>query len=172
LRRKEAGMTIRNAVRLSGLLTLALGVLLIGTVSCGGGDDSASTATVTSSPTVTTAKTGPGRITITSTPIEGKSGKILLVYAISVGGGERLAGACVGISSVSFAVPGVVMTDVPVGNDPCAGGTSEMTFAEGSYQLTAGVYQGGQQTPESETTLTVKVAGDVTAQLDGVALSE
>ena len=76
------------------------------------------------------------------------------------------------ITSDEFTLPETVMTEVPEGNDPCGEGTPEATLAEGTYSLTAGVYVGGEQTAESSTTLSVDVAGNVSAEIDGAALSQ
>jgi hypothetical protein len=141
-------------------------------VACGGDDDDDDGGGGATSPAAAShAAEGPGTITLTSTSIEGQSGNILLVFAIA-GGGDRLGRACVPITSDSFTLGGAVMTEVPAGDDPCGGDTDETTFEEGTYDIVAGVYVGGQQTPEAETTLTVEVAGDVTAELDGAALSD
>lgn len=148
---------------------LALLALLALASACGGDDDDGG-AEATSPAATATPGSGPGTITLTSTAISGQADKILLVFAIS--GSDRLGRACIPITSDDFTVSGVVMTDVPAGNDPCGGDTPETTFDEGTYQITAGVYVGGQQTAEAETTLTVDVAGNVTAELDGAALSQ
>lgn len=139
--------------------------------ACGGDDDDGGTSAT--SPAVTaTPGSGPGTITLISTTISGQADKILLIFATPSGGSEQLARACVSITSDNFTVPATVMTDVPSGNDPCGGDTSDTSFDEGAYSITAGVYVGGQQTAEAETTLSVDVAGDVTAELNGAELSQ
>lgn len=164
-------MNLRNTT-LPRFFIVALGALLLAAASACGGDDDSGAATGTSAPAATTAAPeGPGTITLTSSAIEGQSGKILLVFAIPAGGGERVARLCASIQSDNFMLSGTVMTEVPAGNDPCSGDTSEATLEEGAYSLTAGVYVGGQQTAEAEVTLSVEVAGDVTAELDGAELS-
>jgi hypothetical protein len=149
---------------------LVLGALvLLASAACGGDDDDAATAAATSPAAATTAASGPGTITLTSSTIEGQAEKILLVFATS--GNDRLARACIPITSDSFEVSGAEMTEIPA-QDPCGSDPDVVTFDEGTYQITAGIYEGGQQTAEAETTLTVEVAGDVTAELDGAALSQ
>lgn len=154
------------------ILISVLAVSLLAFVAaCGGDDDDDGGATTeATSPPAATQGSGPGTVTLTSTAIQGQSGKILLVFATS--GSDRVARACVPISSDDFTLSGEVMTDIPAGNDPCGDGTAETTFEEGSYTITAGVYVGGEQTPVAETTTTVEVAGDVTAELDGAELSQ
>lgn len=152
-------------------LLMAVAALLVVAVSCGGGSDNASSATVTSSLTATTAASGPGAITLTSTAIQGRSGKILLAYAAPAGGGGQLARLCAGIDSDNFTLSATSMTDVPSGDDPCGGGTSQTTFAQGTYEITASVFTGGQQTPEAQVKLNVEVKGNVTAQINGASLS-
>jgi hypothetical protein len=167
-------MTLRTRflpVLLVAVLAAAVGLLAS---ACGGDDDDGGggggTATETHSPAASTAPAeGPGTITLTSTTIEGQNGKILLVFATG-DGGQRLARACIPITSDSFEVSGAEMTEIPA-QDPCGSDPDVVTFDEGSYQITAGVYVGGEQSPEAETTLTVEVAGNVTAELDGAELS-
>jgi hypothetical protein len=151
------------------LAIIALGVLLMAAACGDDDDDSSGDDGAATSAAATTQASGPGTITLTSTAISGQDGKVLLVFATS--GSERLARACVPITSDSFEVSSVVMSDVPEGDDPCGGETPETTFEEGDYTLTAGVYVGGEQTPDAETTLSVSVAGDTTAEIDGAALS-
>jgi hypothetical protein len=156
------------------LIALLIGVVALAAAglvasACGGDDDDGGTSAT--SPAVTaTPGSGPGTITLTSSAITGQSGKILLIYTTS--GSDRLARACVSITSDNFTVPATVMTDVPSGNDPCGGDTSDTSFDEGAYSITAGVYVGGQQTAEKEATLSVDVAGDVIAELNGAELSQ
>jgi hypothetical protein len=163
-----------SAVLPSRLVILALGgVLLITLSACGGDDDDGDATATTSAPAATTAAPeGPGTITLTSSDIERQNGKILLVFAIPASGGERVARLCVPISAGSFTLPDTVMTEVPAGDDPCGGDTPAATLEEGTYTLTAGVYVGGQQTPDAEATISVEVAGDVTTELDGAELSD
>jgi len=156
---------------LKALFMVALAAIALGSAACGGDDDGGGDGGATSPPAVSSPASGPGNITLSSTAISGQSGKILLVFAAPAGGGQQLARLCVPITSEDFTLSGAVMTDVPAGNDPCGDDTPETTFEEGAYDLVAGVYVGGQQTPEAETTLTVEVAGETTAELDGSALS-
>jgi hypothetical protein len=94
------------------------------------------------------------------------------VYAVPAEGGEQLARLCAGIDSDDFTLSATVMTDIPSGNDPCGGNTSQTTFAQGNYEITAAVFTGGQQTPEAQVKLNVDVKGNVTSQIDGTALSK
>jgi len=151
-------------------VSLLMGVLAFA-AACGGDDDGTTPEGTSPAAQTSAAAQGPGTITLTSTAIEGQSGKILLVFATAEGGQERLARLCRSIDSDSFELSGGTLTDVPSGDDPCGGDTPATTFDEGTYQVTAGVYVGGQQEPEKQATVTVTVAGDVTAELDGGSLS-
>jgi hypothetical protein len=150
----------------------ALAALLLLAVSCGGDDDDNGGTTAATSPPAASATpgSGPGTITLTSSAISGQSGKILLVFATG-GDGNRVARLCQPISSDEYELPGSAMTEIPA-QDPCGNDPDVVTFDEGTYQLTAGIYVGGEQTPAKTTTLTVDVAGDVTAELDGAELSD
>lgn len=162
-------MTMRT-IALRALILSAIATFGVLAAGCGDDDDGGGGASATSTPSASTpAAEGPGTVTLTSTTIEGQNGKILLAFA-TAGGGQRLARACIPITSDSFEVQGAEMTEIPA-QDPCGSDPDVVTFDEGSYQITAGVYVGGAQTPEAETTLSVDVAGDVTAELDGSALS-
>jgi hypothetical protein len=168
-------MNLRDDI-LRRLLVVSAAVLAVLTVvGCGGGGNDAGgegDTDVSPPPAGTIAPAeGPGTITLTSSAIRGQAGKVLLVFAMPAGGGERIARACTQIASDDFTLGGAVMTEMPAGENPCAEGTSEVTLTEGTYTLIAGVYVGGQQTPEAETTLAVTVAGDVTAELNGDELS-
>jgi hypothetical protein len=152
------------------MFALIAAAMVLAAAACGGDDDDDGGGG--GGATSPAAAEGPGTITLTSTAISGQDGKILLAFAVPATGGERVARLCVPITSDDFTVLPVVMTEVPEGNDPCGGDTSETTLDEGTYTITAGVYVGGQQTPEAETTVTVEVAGDAEAELDGAELSD
>jgi hypothetical protein len=155
--------------RFSAVALLVLSLTLMA-AACGGDDDGGSDGDgATTAPAATTAASGPGTITLTSSAISGQSGKILLAFVTS--GSDRLARACVPINSDSLELSGVVMTDIPEGDDPCGAETPETTLEEGDYSLVAGVYVGGEQTPEAETTLSIQVAGNTTVAIDGAELS-
>jgi len=113
----------------------------------------------------------PGTITVQSSAITGRDGKMLLVYATSPTQGGQLAVACVPIVGDSFTVPATLLTDPPAGN-PCAGGTGTKVFADGSYTVTGGIYTPGSQVAEAQTSATVEVAGGgAVVSLDGADLS-
>jgi hypothetical protein len=152
------------------LFLISVLVLLVAAAACGGDDDDDTGDDGGGEATSAAPAEGPGTVTLTSTAIQGQSGKLLLVLAAE--GGQQIARLCAPITSDDFTLPATVMTEVPEGNDPCGGDTAEATLEEGSYQLSAGVYVGGEQTPASSTTLNVDVAGDVSAEIDGSALSQ
>ena len=133
--------------------------------ACGGDDGSSPTASPSAAPS------GPGIISVTSSSIEGQDGRVLLISAAPKGGGAQMAGACISVTSDSFAAPSTVLTDPPPGNNPCGATTPTTTFPEGTYTLTAGIYAPPAQVPEAETTQTVQVSGDVTVEIEGAALS-
>ena len=142
--------------------------MAVSSMACGGktsNDAAAPTATVAEGPA-----SGPGSVGLTSSPIRGQSGRLLLVYATQEGRGQ-LARACIRITSDSFSVSPTAMTDIPPGNDPCGGSTQMSTLPEGRYTITAGVYAPPAQTPEKQVTLTVEVKGNIQVVLDGNALS-
>ena len=162
----QASLRIRAFGLALGSAFLVAGALLS---ACGGGDEEPKQPTAT--PAATTPPSGPGTITVRSTaPIRGQNGRALLVY-VTREGQAPLARACIMIGSDSFAVPATKMTDVPSGNDPCAGTTAATTFAEGRYTLTAAIYAPPAQTPDKQATLTVEVKGNVEVVIDGGALS-
>jgi hypothetical protein len=112
---------------------------------------------------------GAGTITVSSTAIHRQQGKVLVVVINDPGGASgRL---CANIDSNAFVLAPAVLTQFPNGGSPCGDQTSEAVFPEGSYQLTAGVYVGGSQTPEKQVQVTVDVSGDSQVELDGAALS-
>ncbi len=157
------------------LVLLLLGVLSAAfalIAACGGGDDDSDGGATA---TATQPQTGPATITITSSgPITGQKSRILLVYAAPAGGGPA-GQACVTITSDSFTVPATVMLEVPTGQQsPCTGNPGQKVFAKGTYTITAGVYVGGQQAPEKQSTQAAEVAGTAPVQvkLDGAALSK
>lgn len=163
-----------NRARLHILLPALVASLTLALAACGGGGGDSAGGPSASPPSAATATQGhgPGTVAITSSAISGQAGKVLLVFATPAGGGQQVAVACTQITSDSFELPATVMTEVPAGNNPCEGGTGEATFDEGTYSLVAGVYVGGQQTPEAQATVNVTVAGDVTAEIDGAELSQ
>lgn len=162
-------MLPRKPQNASLLVVLGLVTLLLVTAACSGGDD-VDADSGDDGAAATAAAEGPGTITLSSSAITGQSGKILLVFA--QGGGQQMARVCTPITSDDFTLSATVMTEMPAGDNPCGDETSGFTFDEGTYSLTAGVYVGGQQTPEVSTTFSVTVAGDTPAEIDGAALSQ
>ena len=164
--------TSRRPHRVLVLLLLALtGLAALALAACGGDDDEGGATTPAGSPTSSALA---GTITITSGEITGQSGKALLVLAMPESGGSPIARACFSITSDSFTPPATVLTDVPSGDDPCAGSTSQTVFTPGSYMVTAGIYQPPAQEPEKDFTVTVAVTSDepVEVEIDAAELSE
>ena len=83
-----------------------------------------------------------------------------------------IARACISITSDSFIVPDTRLFDIPAGNNPCGNFAGLTTFPEGRYLLNIGVYVGGSQTVDKQTTKNVDVAGNVKVELDGAAFSK
>ncbi len=173
--------TLRNTQQLGWLKLVALGfaismaAVLIG---CGGGSEAEPTpAAGTSTPAGVTSTaepvgSGPGEISVSSTAIEGQSGKILLILVLSAEqGGGPLARACLVINSNLHTVAETAMTGAPEADNPCGDPTAAVTLPEGTYLLDAGIFVPGSQTAEKQVTQTVEVRGDVTLVLDGEALS-
>lgn len=156
------------------LLALAFaGLIAISAAACGGDDSSDngdSEAEATESPA---AEGRAGTITVTSSPITGQSGKVLLIFA-EAGSGGPMARACVPIDSDSFTVPSTVMTDQPAQDDPCGPPTAETVFSPGAHTVTAGIYEPPAQQPEKEIEQTVQVAAGAPLEvaIDGAALSQ
>jgi hypothetical protein len=112
---------------------------------------------------------GAGTITVSSSAIHGQQGKVLVVVINDPGGAS--GSLCANIDSNAFVLAPAVLTQLPGGGGPCGGQTAEASFPQGSYQLAAGVYVGGSQTPEKRVQVTVDVSGDSQVELDGAALS-
>jgi hypothetical protein len=172
------------------VLTL-LGSTLAAAAACGGGSDTAApspkagaTTTQAAPATITAAgsplpqgvsqRAGgkPGTLWITSRPIVGQNGKILLVFVTPDGGGQQLARACVRVTSDSFSVPATAMTDVPSGNDPCGGSTPQTVLPKGRYELRAGIYAPPATQPEKESNRTLEIGGDVALEVELGGLSK
>ncbi len=110
----------------------------------------------------------PGRILVTSSQITGQAGKILVVM------GQGNAGSvCAMIESDSWSMPEpVAMTELPGGEGgPCGEHTPEVAFPPGDNVVTASVYVPGETSARATTQVLVTVDGDVTAAVDGTALS-
>ncbi|MFO0747061.1 MAG: hypothetical protein U1F43_15565 [Myxococcota bacterium] len=130
------------------------------------------TATVDGDVTVTfdgaalSVKTGaPGKLFLTSTPITGQSGRLLLVL-----GTDTVARMCVSIDSDPFTLSATPMTELT--GDPCSGVTAVTTFSGGEQGILAGIYVPGEQQARKLQSVIVVVDGDTTFELDGGALSE
>ena len=150
-----------------GLLVAVAGGLAFAIAACGGGDDNDD-----GGPTPAPGS-GPGAITLRAGgDIMGQANKLLVVSALPEAGGAAIAEACIQVTSAKFAIPDAVMTDVQAGQPPCSGKGAKASLPEGNYVLKFAVYAPPAQSPEAETTKTVKVAGDVTVEFDGTAVSK
>ena len=169
---------------LRALLVLAvLGSALAASIACGGGNSTPAPTTgatkAQGTPTTITAggagqKAGgtPGTVWITSGPITGQNGTILLVFAAPAVGGQQVAHACVRITSDSFSIPATVLTDIPAGDNPCGGSTPQTVLPKGKYELRAGIYVPPASQAEKESTQTVEITGDVALQVELSGLSK
>jgi F0F1-type ATP synthase membrane subunit c/vacuolar-type H+-ATPase subunit K len=118
-----------------------------------------------------TGDSGPGNITINASAISNQSGKFLIVVATAEAGGPPLGRVCIPITSNSFTVPGVRMVEVAASGNPCDAANVTKVFPVGRYALTAGVFLSASQSAQKSTTVSVEVAGNVNAQINGAALS-
>jgi hypothetical protein len=159
----------RSRPLLASLALAVAGLIAISMAACGGDKSSDSASETPASPA---AQGLAGTITVTSSPITGQSGKILLILATAASGGP-VARACVSIDSDRFSVPSTVMTDQPADDNPCGSPTAETIFSPGAYTVSAGIYQPPAQQPEKESTQTAQVTAGAPLQiaLDGAALS-
>jgi hypothetical protein len=82
-----------------------------------------------------------------------------------------MARACWAIADNAFNAGYTVMSGVPAG-DPCGSSTTDVVFPGGVYDVTVGVYQGGQQTPEKHLLLKAQVDGNRFLTFNGIALSQ
>lgn len=97
---------------------------------------------------------------------------MLLIFATPENQGAQAGVACVQITADSFAMPSTMLTELPVGQNPCAGGTAVAVLADGAYTLTAGVYVPGSQQAETQTSIEfVMEGGAFTVELAGAMLS-
>ncbi len=154
------------------LALLSLGILsvaMVAVVACGKSGGEASPSPTASASAVAGAS---GTITVSTSTIVGQSGRVLLIFAASEGGGP-VARACIPIASDRFAAPPTVMTNMPAAQNPCGDPTPQTTFREGSYTVTAGIYVPGSQAAQVQTSQTAKVSASAPAEvkLDGAALS-
>jgi len=117
------------------------------------------------------AQAGGGEIRIEIDTILGQKDLILLGFASPAGGGDAIARICLPIDSTEFSLGSTALTAVPLDN-PCGAPTAPVLFSFGDWQVTAGVYVGGQQQPVKQVTAEINVnEGFETLQLDGAALS-
>lgn len=148
------------------MLAAIVGGLALSIAACGGGGDN-------DGGTATTPGSGPGAITLKGGgDVTGQANKLLVVSAVPEAGGAPVAEACIQVTSAKFAIPDAVMTDVQAGQPPCGAKGAKSKLAEGTYVLTFALYAPPAQAPEAQVTKTVKVAGDVTIQFDGAAVSK
>jgi hypothetical protein len=156
---------------LPALLVVAIfGLAMATAAACGnGGDEASPSPEAAASPTLGP----PGSIIVSSSPISGQNGKMLLVLAGAENDGP-VARICIPIGADSLSLPPTAMTDMPSGQDPCSGSTALTTFSSGTYTVTAGIYAPPASEPEKESTQTVEVSGDASAEvtIDGAALSQ
>lgn len=104
-----------------------------------------------------------GTLTVEANGVTGASGKIVLAFVTSAGGGASLGGVCAPVTSDPGDVSAIVKTPV-AGSDPCTLGAN-VIFPNGSYNVTAGIYTPGMMMPERCATVTANVVGDTTVTL-------
>ncbi len=113
-----------------------------------------------------------GTVTVSTSAISGQSGKMLLIIATGTADGSQAGVACVPIDADPFTMRPTMLTEVPSGGNPCAGGGAVAVLADGAYTLTAGVYVGGSQQPDAQMSIQFDMNGGAfTAELMGAELS-
>ena len=139
--------------------SLPLSVTLVASVVLGCGGDPGAPPDANTPPDALVLE--PGRIAIAGDDIAGVNGKIILANVTITGGGPSLGAVCVPVTSDPMSFTAVALT--PAQGNPCDLG-AEVVFADGSYDVVAGIYTPGQQTPDlcSNTTVTVAGTGEVT----------
>lgn len=135
-----------NAFRIVGHAAMAAALLLC---ACGGDDDGSG------------VDAAPGTLTIRASGITGLTGKIVLATVTASTGGAPLGAICVSVTDDPMSFAAVAQTP-GVGN-PCELGAT-VTFADGSYDVSAGIYTPGMQTPElcAEATVSIPASSEVT----------
>jgi hypothetical protein len=104
----------------------------------------------------------PGKLTFESGSLAGVAGKVVVVFVLE--GNTRIAGACLQIAADPDTVSGVALApDDPMGN-PCLLG-AEATIPAGTYDVSAGIYVGGETVPEQCSETSVVIDGDTTVLL-------
>jgi len=166
----------RSASSLRVVLSAFVAVAMaLTSLSCGGNDDdggAASTPKAEDAGNSSAAQSGPGGVTIAFSTISGQNSKMLVINAVPEAGGAPVAEACIPIRSDSFSPPATALNAIQAGQQaPCSGTPVKARLPEGSYTITAGVYAPPAQAPEKQTRQTVQVKGDITARIDGAALS-
>ena len=113
-----------------------------------------------------------GTVMVSSSAITGQAGQMLLVFATSKDQGRQAGVACVQITSDPFLMPSTMLTEVPGGGNPCAGGSAVAVLRDGEYVLSAGVYEPGSQQPSAQMSLDFAMDGGAfTFELLGANLS-
>ena len=107
---------------------------------------------------------------VTTSPITGQEGKVLLISAQPEGGGEMKV-ACTPIDAAIFETPNLQLKEMPLSGNPCEPGAPDAFLMPGNTTITAGVYIGGSQTADKEVSATVDIQDESTWKLDGVGLS-
>ena len=102
-----------------------------------------------------------GQLWIRAAGITGATGQIVVALVTPSGGGPPIAAACVPVSADPFELLAVAG---PTGQgQPCAAG-GPVPFTDGTYEVSAGLYTPGQQTPSrcARAQVVIVGAGDVT----------
>ena len=137
-----------------------------------GGSGDAGTTVAPDATTTTYGGTTAGTVTVSTSSITGQSGKVLLIFVTGDSDGSQAGVACVQIDADPFTMPPTLLTEVPAGGNPCAGGGAVAVLADGAYTLTAGVYVGGSQQADAQMSIDVEMNGGAfTAELMGANLS-
>jgi hypothetical protein len=102
-----------------------------------------------------------GQIWIRGSGISGATNRVVLAFVTPAAGGPPSGGVCVPVTSDPMSFVAAVRTQDP--GNPCTLG-GEVVFADGAYDVTAGIYTPGMQTPDlcANTSVVVAGSGDVT----------
>lgn len=109
----------------------------------------------------------PGRIVVTSSPVTGQQGKLLLIF-----GPANASEACAMIESDSWSLAELPLAERDPDSNPCGDRGADAVFEPGDYILTASVVVPGEQAAGATTAVPVElVDGDTVVQIDGSKLS-
>lgn len=109
-----------------------------------------------------------GRILVSSSPITGHQGHVLLVF-----GPNNESEICAPIDGDPWTLEETALTVRTADADPCTGSISDAQFGTGEHAVTASIFVPGSRDPVASTAALVDVRdGDGRLEVDGSKLSE